>query len=74
MYRNKKVVVVMPAYNAGQTLKKTYSEIDFDIVDSVILVDDKSSDNTLTVANELGIELNLPWNFVPGKIALISED
>lgn len=56
MYRNKKVVVVMPAYNAGQTLKKTYSEIDFDIVDSVILVDDKSSDNTLTVANELGIE------------------
>lgn len=56
MYRNKKVVVVMPAYNAGQTLKKTYSEIDFDIVDSVILVDDKSSDNTIIVANDLGIE------------------
>ena len=56
MYKNKKIVVVMPAYNAGQTLEATYSEIDFNIVDSVILVDDKSSDNTLIVAKELGIE------------------
>lgn len=56
MYKNKKIVVVMPAYNAGQTLEATYSEIDFNIVDSVILVDDKSSDNTLIVAKELGID------------------
>jgi len=55
MINNKKVVVVLPAYNAAKTLKKTYEEIDFDIVDDVILVDDRSSDETIRVARELGI-------------------
>lgn len=45
----------MPAYNAGQTLRKTYSEIPFDIVDEVILTDDRSTDDTVEVAKELGI-------------------
>ncbi|MEL6593341.1 MAG: glycosyltransferase family 2 protein [Bacteroidota bacterium] len=55
MVRGKKVVVVMPAYNAAQTLKTTYDEIPFDLVDEVVLVDDQSRDNTFEVANELGI-------------------
>ena len=42
MYKNKKVVVVLPAYNAALTLEKTYNEIPFDIVDEVILCDDAS--------------------------------
>lgn len=46
----------MPAYNAEATLKKTYDEINRDVVDEVILVDDKSSDNTETMARSLGIE------------------
>lgn len=45
----------MPAYNAEQTLEKTYREIPFDIVDDVILTDDGSNDDTIRVANELGI-------------------
>lgn len=56
MLNNKKIIVVLPAYNASQTLQKTYSEIPFDIVDSVILVDDMSTDNTVEVAREIGIE------------------
>ena len=56
MYKNKKVVVVLPAYNAEQTLEKTYAEIPFDIVDEVILCDDCSRDNTVTVAKQLGIQ------------------
>lgn len=52
---NKKVVVVMPAYNAERTLRKTYDEIPHDIVDEVILVDDSSKDNTVRVAKELGL-------------------
>jgi glycosyltransferase involved in cell wall biosynthesis len=52
----KNLCVVMPAYNAAQTLEKTYRELPFDIVDSVILVDDASSDNTLAVAKSLGID------------------
>jgi glycosyltransferase involved in cell wall biosynthesis len=46
----------MPAYNAGQTLKKTYDEIPFDIVDRVILVDDASADNTTELARQIGIQ------------------
>ncbi len=55
MLKGKKIVVVMPAYNAAQTLRKTYEEIPMDIVDEVILVDDCSSDETVAVAESLGI-------------------
>jgi glycosyltransferase involved in cell wall biosynthesis len=55
MIQDKKVVVVLPAYNAALTLKMTYDEIPFDIVDEVILVDDASRDNTIEVGKQLGI-------------------
>ncbi len=55
MYEGKKVVVVLPAYRAARTLKQTYDEIPFPMVDEVVLVDDKSPDNTVDVARELGI-------------------
>jgi len=55
MYKGKKVVVVLPAYNASKTLEKTYKEIPFDLVDDVVLVDDHSKDNTLQIAQQLGI-------------------
>lgn len=55
MIKNKKIVVVLPAYNAEKTLEMTYNEIPFDIVDEVILVDDRSKDQTLEKAHELGI-------------------
>ncbi|MBK8369099.1 MAG: glycosyltransferase family 2 protein [Bacteroidetes bacterium] len=51
----KKIVVVLPAYNAALTLEKTYNEIPFDIVDEVVLVDDCSRDNTVEVAKKLGV-------------------
>ena len=56
MIYGKKVVVVMPAYNAALTLAKTYKEIPFDIVDEVILTDDCSKDNTIEVAQSIGIK------------------
>ena len=52
-----KVVVVMPAYNAAKTLHMTYADLPRDMVDLVILVDDGSSDETIRVARELGLEL-----------------
>jgi glycosyltransferase involved in cell wall biosynthesis len=55
MINGKKVIVVLPAYNAAKTLEKTYQEIPFDIVDDVILVDDNSKDNTAAIAEKLGI-------------------
>lgn len=55
MVNGKKVVVVMPAYNAAKTLERTYHEIPFDVVDEVILVDDYSGDNTSELARQLGI-------------------
>ena len=55
MIQGKKLVVILPAYNAAKTLEQTYREIPFDIVDDVVLVDDKSSDNTSEVAREIGI-------------------
>jgi glycosyltransferase involved in cell wall biosynthesis len=55
VYKNKKVVVVLPAYNAAKTLPRTFSEIPFDLVDEVILCDDHSRDNTAEVARQLGI-------------------
>jgi glycosyltransferase involved in cell wall biosynthesis len=56
MYNGKKVIVVLPAYNAALTLKKTFVEIPFDIVDDVVLVDDASKDDTIEVAKSLGIQ------------------
>ena len=52
-----KVVVVMPAYNAGRTLRLTYEELPKDTVNLVILVDDGSTDATLEVARQLGLEI-----------------
>jgi glycosyltransferase involved in cell wall biosynthesis len=56
MYKGKKVVVVLPAYNAAKTLEQTYREIPFDLVDEVILCDDHSRDNTAEVGRQLGIQ------------------
>lgn len=56
MYKKRKIVVVLPAYNAALTLGKTYKEIPLDIVDEVILCDDCSTDDTVEVAKRLGIK------------------
>jgi glycosyltransferase involved in cell wall biosynthesis len=56
MIFNQRITVVLPAYNAEKTLGKTFSEIPFDIVDEVILVNDQSSDNTAQIAQQLGIK------------------
>ncbi len=56
MIHNKRVVVVMPAYNAARTLEKTFAEIPFDFVDEVILVDDASQDGTVALARKLKIQ------------------
>jgi len=56
MYKNKKVIVVLPAYNAALTLERTFREIPFDLVDDIVLVDDASPDNTAEVAKKLGIK------------------
>ena len=55
MIKGQKVIVVLPAFNAAKTLKKTYDEIDRSVVDEVVLVDDNSSDNTIEVARAIGI-------------------
>ena len=55
MILGKKLIVVMPAYNAEKTLRQTYAELPHEYVDEVILVDDASRDNTTTVAHDLGI-------------------
>jgi glycosyltransferase involved in cell wall biosynthesis len=55
MLNNKKIAVVLPAYNAASTLEQTYAEIPHDIVDEVILVDDASRDDTAEVAKRVGI-------------------
>jgi glycosyltransferase involved in cell wall biosynthesis len=56
MFNGKKIVVVLPAYNAAPTLEITYKEIPMDIVDDVILVDDASKDNTSDLARSIGIK------------------
>ena len=56
MLNGKRICVVMPAYNAEKTLKKTYDEIPKDIVDDVILTDDASTDETVKISRELDIK------------------
>jgi glycosyltransferase involved in cell wall biosynthesis len=56
MLNGKKICIVLPAYNAAETLEMTYAEIPFDIVDEVVLVDDASKDNTSEVGRKLGIQ------------------
>ena len=56
MLNEKKVIVVLPAYNAEKTLLQTYNEIPMEIVDKVLMVDDHSIDNTVVLSRELGIE------------------
>jgi glycosyltransferase involved in cell wall biosynthesis len=56
MINDKKIIVVMPAYNAEKTLEQTYHELPLDIVDDVIIVDDASTDNTVEVAKKVGIK------------------
>ena len=55
MLNGKKIIVVMPAYNAARTLQQTYEELPFDIVDEVLLVDDGSSDETVEKAQGIGL-------------------
>src|SRR5258705_7915563 len=55
MIHGKRVVVVLPAYNAAKTLRQTFDELPHDIVDHVILVDDASQDETSRLARQLGI-------------------
>jgi glycosyltransferase involved in cell wall biosynthesis len=57
MIDGKKVIVVMPAYNAARTLKQTCEEIPRDVVDEVLLVDDKSNDETVILAKELNLTI-----------------
>ena len=61
MYRGRKVVVVMPAYNAARTLRQTYDEVrDQQVVDRIILVDDDSRDDTVSVAQGLaGVQVEV---------------
>ena len=56
MLNRKKIVVVLPAYNAEKTLERTYREIPFEIVDDVVLVDDCSKDDTSVLAKKIGIK------------------
>jgi glycosyltransferase involved in cell wall biosynthesis len=55
MLNGQKIIVVMPAYNAAKTLAQTVAEIPRDLVDEILLVDDASSDETVALANELGL-------------------
>ncbi len=56
MINKKKIIVILPAYNAENTLEKTYNDIQFDVVDDIILTDDFSSDHTVSIAKKLGIQ------------------
>jgi glycosyltransferase involved in cell wall biosynthesis len=55
VFHGKKIVVVMPAYNAAKTIERTYQEIPLDLVDEVIVTDDASSDDTVNIARSLGL-------------------
>jgi glycosyltransferase involved in cell wall biosynthesis len=52
-----RVVIVMPAYNAAQTLERTYADIPHGIIDRIILVDDVSHDATVDIARQLGLDV-----------------
>jgi glycosyltransferase involved in cell wall biosynthesis len=56
MLNDKRIVVVLPAYNAAKTLAKTVSELDRDVVDDILLVDDYSADDTVRLAGELNLQ------------------
>ena len=56
MLNNKKIVVILPAYNAAKTLEKTYNEIPHEVVDAVVLTDDHSSDTTVAEAKRIGVD------------------
>jgi glycosyltransferase involved in cell wall biosynthesis len=55
VFHGKKIVVVMPAYNAAKTIEKTYREIPMDLVDEVVVTDDASPDETVEIAQQLGL-------------------
>lgn len=55
MLNGKKVIVVMPAFNAARTLERTYRDLPFDLVDEVLLVDDGSQDRTVELSQSLGL-------------------
>ena len=59
MINGKRILVVLPAYNAEDTLEQTYGEISLDVVDEVLMVDDYSVDNTISLAKRLGIKTYL---------------
>jgi glycosyltransferase involved in cell wall biosynthesis len=68
MLNGKKIIIVMPSYNAANTLEKTVAEIPRDIVDEILLVDDASSDATVELANRLGLTVFLhDQNFGYGR-------
>jgi glycosyltransferase involved in cell wall biosynthesis len=62
MIGDKVITIVLPAYNAENTLELTYREIPFDIIDNVVLVDDCSTDNTVELAKKLGIKHRVTHN------------
>jgi len=55
VFHGKKIVVVMPAYNAERTLERTVTEVPMDLVDEIVVTDDASDDGTVTVARRLGL-------------------
>jgi glycosyltransferase involved in cell wall biosynthesis len=57
MLNNRKIAVVLPAYNAEKTIQRTVDEIPLEIVDDIILTDDASSDNTANLAQKLGLHV-----------------
>ena len=59
MINGKKIIVVLPAYNAEKTLVRTVQEVPFGVVDQILLVDDKSSDKTVVIAKRLSLEVFL---------------
>ncbi len=71
MILGRKLIVIMPAYNAALTLRQTYEELPHEYVDEVILVDDASKDETLRLAEELAIKTIIPLR--SGKVRFHSE-